>query len=100
MHTNAYVRPSKNTSESAPKCIRFFAATSGFLLVPGRFLASRHPPGQCTGRMHSTEKNAINRMQYNRLKLTHSNEGAEAYWRAKDSFLRKILSSRKDGETA
>jgi GrpB-like predicted nucleotidyltransferase (UPF0157 family) len=35
--------------------------------------------------------------EYNRLKLAHASEGAEEYWKAKDSFLRKILSSRGTG---
>lgn len=36
--------------------------------------------------------------EYNRLKLTHASEGAEEYWKAKDSFLRKILKSRGTGD--
>jgi GrpB-like predicted nucleotidyltransferase (UPF0157 family) len=38
--------------------------------------------------------------EYNRLKLAHSKDGAEGYWRAKDLFLSKILRSRNDRCTA
>lgn len=33
--------------------------------------------------------------EYNRLKLRHAADGAEAYWSAKNSFFSKILASRQ-----
>ncbi len=33
--------------------------------------------------------------EYNRLKIAHADEGPEAYWKAKDEFLVKILAARK-----
>jgi GrpB-like predicted nucleotidyltransferase (UPF0157 family) len=41
--------------------------------------------------------------EYNALKIAHADEGEEAYWQAKDTFLAEILASRdklSDGETA
>ena len=36
--------------------------------------------------------------EYNRLKAHHAHEGPEAYWKAKDTFLMKILASRTEDE--